>query len=41
MGSNGLVFSFKDGDGKGRRLLGGKGANFCKMTQIGLPFLSG
>ncbi|MCD6304766.1 MAG: pyruvate, phosphate dikinase [Deltaproteobacteria bacterium] len=31
------VYSFKEGDGKNKKLLGGKGANLCEMTQIGLP----
>jgi pyruvate,orthophosphate dikinase len=30
------VFSFAQGDGKNKQLLGGKGANLCEMTQIGL-----
>ena len=30
------VYAFKEGDGKDRHLLGGKGANLCEMTQIGL-----
>ncbi len=30
------VFSFLEGDGKNKKLLGGKGANLCEMTQIGL-----
>ncbi|MBI5570675.1 MAG: pyruvate, phosphate dikinase [Desulfomonile tiedjei] len=30
------VFSFTEGDGKNKTLLGGKGANLCEMTQIGL-----
>ncbi|MBN2886087.1 MAG: pyruvate, phosphate dikinase [Chromatiaceae bacterium] len=30
------VFAFEDGDGKNKTLLGGKGANLCEMTQIGL-----
>src|SRR5512146_2747332 len=30
------VVSFHDGDGKNKKLLGGKGANLCEMTQIGL-----
>ena len=30
------VFSFHEGDGKNKQLLGGKGANLCEMTQIGL-----
>ena len=30
------VFSFSEGDGKNKQLLGGKGANLCEMTQIGL-----
>ena len=33
---SGFVFSFHDGDGKNKKLLGGKGANLCEMTQIGL-----
>ena len=37
MGSNKYVFSFEEGDGKNKKLLGGKGANLCEMTQIGLP----
>ncbi len=31
-----LVFSFAEGDGKNKKLLGGKGANLCEMTQIGI-----
>jgi pyruvate, orthophosphate dikinase len=30
------VYSFHQGDGKNKKLLGGKGANLCEMTQIGL-----
>ncbi len=30
------VFEFEEGDGKNKKLLGGKGANLCEMTQIGL-----
>jgi len=30
------VFSFIEGDGKNKQLLGGKGANLCEMTQFGL-----
>jgi len=30
------VYSFNDGDGHDRKLLGGKGANLCEMTQIGI-----
>lgn len=30
------VFDFEEGDGKNKHLLGGKGANLCEMTQIGL-----
>jgi pyruvate,orthophosphate dikinase len=30
------VFAFEDGNGKNKKLLGGKGANLCEMTQIGL-----
>ncbi len=32
-----FVYSFEEGDGKNKKLLGGKGANLCEMTQIGLP----
>jgi pyruvate, orthophosphate dikinase len=35
MGQN-YVFSFQEGDGKNKRLLGGKGANLCEMTQMGI-----
>ncbi len=37
MGPEKYVFSFEEGDGKDKKLLGGKGANLCEMTQIGLP----
>jgi len=30
------VYAFQKGDGKNKRLLGGKGANLCEMTQFGL-----
>jgi pyruvate, orthophosphate dikinase len=30
------VYTFTEGDGKNKKLLGGKGANLCEMTQIGL-----
>lgn len=30
------VYAFEEGDGKDKKLLGGKGANLCEMTQIGL-----
>jgi pyruvate,orthophosphate dikinase len=30
------VYAFDEGDGKNKRLLGGKGANLCEMTRIGL-----
>jgi pyruvate,orthophosphate dikinase len=30
------VFAFEEGDGKNKILLGGKGANLCEMTQMGL-----
>ena len=32
-----FVHSFDEGDGKNKKLLGGKGANLCEMTQMGLP----
>jgi len=31
-----FVYAFEDGDGTNKLLLGGKGANLCTMTQIGL-----
>ena len=33
---NKRVYSFADGDGHDKKLLGGKGANLCEMTQIGI-----
>jgi pyruvate,orthophosphate dikinase len=30
------VFAFEDGDGSNKMLLGGKGANLCEMTRIGI-----
>ena len=36
MNTKSYVYSFKRGDGKNKMLLGGKGANLCEMTQIGL-----
>jgi len=30
------VYTFSEGNGKNKKLLGGKGANLCEMTQIGL-----
>ncbi len=30
------MWSFAEGDGKDKRLLGGKGANLCEMTRIGV-----
>ena len=30
------VYGFEEGDGQNKMLLGGKGANLCEMTQIGL-----
>ena len=35
--SNKIVYTFEEGDGKNKKLLGGKGANLCEMTRIGLP----
>ena len=37
IGSKKFAYSFDEGDGKNKKLLGGKGANLCEMTQIGLP----
>ncbi|MCW3994634.1 MAG: pyruvate, phosphate dikinase [Candidatus Bathyarchaeota archaeon] len=31
------VYLFQEGDGKDKKLLGGKGAGLCEMTKIGLP----
>jgi pyruvate, orthophosphate dikinase len=31
------VYAFSEGDGNNKMLLGGKGANLCEMTRIGLP----
>ena len=31
-----LVYAFAEGDGQNKQLLGGKGANLCEMTQIGI-----
>ncbi len=36
MASNQYIYEFEKGDGKNKMLLGGKGANLCEMTQIGL-----
>lgn len=30
------VYGFEEGDGRDKRLLGGKGANLCEMTQMGI-----
>ena len=30
------LYTFEEGDGKNKMLLGGKGANLCEMTQMGL-----
>ncbi len=35
------IYSFQKGDGKNKVLLGGKGANLCEMTQIGLNVPAG
>lgn len=35
------VYSFKDGYGKGKELLGGKGAGLAEMTHIGIPIPQG
>ena len=36
MAARKFVYAFEEGDGKNKMLLGGKGANLCVMTQIGL-----
>ncbi len=33
---NKQVYAFSEGDGQNKKLLGGKGANLCEMTRIGL-----
>ncbi|MCB1792387.1 MAG: pyruvate, phosphate dikinase [Gammaproteobacteria bacterium] len=35
-GAHKWVYAFTEGDGSDKQLLGGKGANLCEMTQIGL-----
>ncbi|OGP71952.1 MAG: pyruvate, phosphate dikinase, partial [Deltaproteobacteria bacterium RBG_13_58_19] len=37
MGKKRYCYAFEEGDGKDKKLLGGKGAGLCSMTQIGLP----
>ncbi|HSQ68723.1 MAG TPA: pyruvate, phosphate dikinase, partial [Steroidobacteraceae bacterium] len=36
MNSTKWVYAFEEGDGRNKMLLGGKGANLCEMTRIGL-----
>jgi pyruvate,orthophosphate dikinase len=36
MNARKFIYAFEEGDGKNKMLLGGKGANLCEMTQIGL-----
>jgi pyruvate,orthophosphate dikinase len=36
-GGDKWVYLFSEGNGKDKKLLGGKGAGLCEMTQIGLP----
>ena len=36
MNSTKWVYAFDEGDGRNKMLLGGKGANLCEMTRIGL-----
>jgi pyruvate,orthophosphate dikinase len=35
------IYAFEEGDGKNKMQLGGKGANLCEMTQIGLNVPAG
>jgi len=35
------IYFFDEGNGKNRKLLGGKGAGLCEMTRIGLPVPAG
>ncbi|MFK5984257.1 MAG: pyruvate, phosphate dikinase [Pseudomonadota bacterium] len=41
LNTNKWVYSFVDGNGKDKQLLGGKGANLCEMTQMGLNVPAG
>ncbi len=34
--TNKWIYAYHEGDGKNKQLLGGKGANLCEITQIGL-----
>ena len=36
-----MVYFFDEGDGKNKKLLGGKGAGLCEMTQLNLPVPQG
>ncbi|NDF47894.1 MAG: pyruvate, phosphate dikinase [Nitrosopumilaceae archaeon] len=36
-----MVYFFDEGDGKNKKLLGGKGAGLCEMTQLKLPVPQG
>lgn len=37
MNKNKFVYSFEEGKGLGKQLLGGKGSNMCDMVALGLP----
>ena len=37
MSSNKEIYAFEEGDAKNRKLLGGKGAGLCEMTNLSLP----
>ena len=39
--SHKYVYLFSEGNASMRELLGGKGANLCEMTRIGLPVPQG
>jgi pyruvate,orthophosphate dikinase len=41
MNNNKYVYMFSEGDASMRNLLGGKGANLCEMTKLGLPIPQG
>ena len=41
MATKKFVYLFKEGNGKMRELLGGKGANLAEMTNLGLPVPTG
>ena len=41
MAKNKYVYMFSEGNAKMRETLGGKGANLCEMTKLGIPVPQG